>query len=668
MRGVFTPLSLNPLKQLLVGLSGPVSSDTLLQNHPSSFTILTPCTLVRQPASPERVLDDLLDDEIDRASQKLSRTAPSFAVDLKIHSIRLKSVQRVLEPHQAKELALVVSDNPAAQVADVYAIIAIDLDGFVLAAQNTPLKADPAKGTPNSFTGHLSAGVDSGTLCVHHASDFDRAANPQLANLAAQTNEQDLQLVTKELRLAATSTPAKTTAYLSLGDSELRFVDFAAELIIGTLYETLAWSRELDRVHSELSRREKARVRDVFTTILQQADRRGIETSPSCLRPGSYLVQSNTTRQDVGSQLLARMRHRYRCLGPDAFAPVQPTIPRGSDLPLRAPHIILRQWSSEWADTSSPAEIRLLSKVLGIAPTAGSVPQPASPLPSYLEALGGRAASFTFNTGRLRADHQGRRGRNALRAGSLILGPYAFAAEVWREVASSPSASVLHLAVDSSLGVGEVEMSPSLLLVMQHILHVRKIFETKMIALEVAVLSTREDQSPPMKRTELLGCGRVEVEATIAFSQGQLDLVVDDLAVRLSGKNGLVTSKVSWEFGVISGRGDLDSPEAIVVGEVISHLHEMHFSAAQIIQETPTKSIRQVLLALDLAAGGGRFEAQPMVVAGHPSAYVAAVFTFERLRASVPAKIPQLASFYDAFAVKTIPLVVTEERCSTARC
>lgn len=500
-----------------------------------------------------------------------------------------------------------------------------------------------------------------------------------------------LQLATKGIEAIGTSTTGTNLVSLNIGDSDLDWLNVSSELIIGTVHETLVFAGALSRLAVRIASAKAERTQLIVWSIVKAAQLEKVQTAPACLRPGSFLVQASSARSDERWRALTRLRYLLRSVGEARVVGLmaQPRAPTTESM-LRTCVTVFNEWRSEYYASSDKQtrELPLLPSVfpnMAISQTPVTASDPLSPpsaiprttssasatsssaLSEILLEILSRPSSLIFETGCLSVRHQDHLGPNSI-AGLLSLGPYAMSARLWLSQTPPTSdrdsfGSILHFALQSSLGQGKAEITPALLLVIRHIVKVRHVFEAKMIVLEQAT-KTSKSSTPtttpstisvdPVGLLQTLRCHRVVFEACLAFEQASIDLEVRDLAINLTSQSGLVAGS----FGFDLPRSGTKSPSPLPPGleaSLILRLDKLRVSALEVISRVDQPNDRRTLVALDVSGADSRISLLavkgPNPIAGRVSAVVA----IEELRSSAPANVARLFAFAQRWKEKTFP-------------
>lgn len=498
--------------------------------------------------------------------------------------------------------------------------------------------------------------MDSSILRVLQAtSSMDGSRNPT-------PDPEVLRLTTQALVGTFSSTSDNTSLRLNIGDSNLDWLNIASELIIGTVHESLRFFSALDRLNEEIAARRRARIRTVVWEILQLARTQKIETSPACLRPASYLVQSSPTRSSLGWKFLCRLRHCLRveeaATGVVEFKESESNSGRTDDEMLEDVLPILSDWWQDWPgsmNTFSVDDIPLLDYVFAGRTVNKPVQQRVSddrpPPPSLFQSLLTRPAVISFTTGRLKANHRATLASDST-DGALIIGPYSFIARTWSEdeemsYASPASPRTLRIVVQSVLGDGTARITPALLHVIRHILKVRKVFESKMIVLEQA-----REQIPrtPSRKTSGLALewNKIVLEATMGFKTGSVEVDVEELGVRAFSKSGAIITKVVVDFPSIASKRILSAPSNLSTS-LILRLQDLKVSAEQKDQQDEAAQ----LLAEITVQGADSVTSFSQGENSSTAGALSAVFAVEKVRSQAPANIARLYEFSESWIKKS---------------
>lgn len=471
-----------------------------------------------------------------------------------------------------------------------------------------------------------------------------------------------LRLTTQALVGTFSSTSDNTSLRLNIGDSNLDWLNIASELIIGTVHESLRFFSALDRLSEEIAGRRRARIRTVVWEILQLAKSKRIQTSPACLRPASYLVQSSPTRSSLGWKFLCRLRHCLQveeaATGGVEFKASESNIGRTDDEMLRDVFPILSDWWQDWPgsiNSFSVSDIPLLDYVFAGRSFDKAVEQPLPenrpPPRTVFQTLLARPAVISFTTGRLKANHRGTLASDST-DGSLVIGPYSFIARTWSEneetsYSSPTSPRTLRIVVQSVLGDGTAKMTPALLHVIRHILKVRKVFESKMIILEQA----REQipRTPVREPSEIpLEWNKIVLEATMGFKTGSVEVDVEELGVRAFSKSGAIITKLVVDFPSIASKRILSTPSNLT-SSLILRLQDLKVSAEQKDQQDDQAQ----LLAEVTVQGADSVLSFSQGENTSSAGALSAVFAVEGVRSQAPANIARLYEFSESWVKKS---------------
>lgn len=658
VRVLFTPLSVGPIGELLTGLASTVSTIGGTNLTLSAMLIDSAAVLRSQMDSPEQVIDVLYATEAKRNPGHLAEPPTvampsSFIIEVDISGVRLQTIQRVLTKAEVKAISANSSiAQGVSSSGDLHARIEWNSKAIkmLVSSSSTPVpSADETTGSvrwESSLDASLS--IDSSVLRVLQAtSSADRSQNPSL-------DPEVLRLSTQALVASVTSTSENTSLQLNVGDSNLDWLNIASELIIGTVYESLRFVSTLDRLSEDISRRKQARVRAVVWSILQSARREKIQTSPACLRPATYLVQSSHMRSSVGWKLLCRMRYCHRLVASANGGKDDDLADRTDDELLAEVWPVLSEWWDEWPGRGklSIEDVPLLDVVFA-GRTREELPEvvqePTNHQPSLVQTLMARPSVVSFTTGRLRANHRGTFASDST-DGNLVLGPYSF-------VARTSSASLLEderplpvralrIAVQSTLGDGTTRITPALLLVIRHILKVRKVFESKMIVLEQdrEQIQRPRPRRPSSTASTPFGFDRISLEATMAFDTSLIAVDVEELGVKAQSGSGAIFATL-----VV----DLPPPESKLTPDVaaslVLRLKRFTVTASQGDRIDAPASL---LAEIDVDDGNSVLSYARKETDSPAAGHVSAVFSVEGVRTQAPANIAQLYEFSESWIDK----------------
>jgi hypothetical protein len=612
-------------------------------------------------------------------------------------------VQRVLEAAEVQTIAKgSTAHRGFSAVSDLYAVITYDSQNIrLLFNSSTHHETSLGNATPTSITSSFSSSLrttfdvsfvaKSAVLQVRHATRLAAAGAVHAPLPAVEQGLVVLQLATKGIEITATSASGTNLISLTVGDSDLDWLNVSSELIIGTVHEVLVFAGAVDRLNDRISTAKAARSRGIVWAIIKSAQTAKLQTASPCLRPGSFLVQASPARSDRRWRALVRLRYALRMVGENRVLSL--AVPGKMPTDEGMARVCLAAFEQWRLDSYGPEEggISLHPILVSLFPSIAKTaaldlpPQPTPPPPTHSQLLLdiiSRPSSFTFTTGCLSARHQDHLGPDSI-AGLLSLGPYLVTSRIWLEQAprtkdGSPS-TILHLALQSSLGQGTAEITPALLLVIRHIIRVRQIFETKMIQLESTYKTAKTAKPPkppsgppmdPIVLLRSLDCRRIVLEACLAFEQASIDLEVRDLAVNLSSRAGLFASSLAFDLPLPGAKKASLPPK--LASSILLRLDRFNVSALEVIPREDHPSERRTLVALDIGGADSRLSLDDPSLEGKPTnsraveGKVSVVIAVDKVRSSAPANIARLFSFAQRWKSKTFPYVLTSRLPSNA--
>ncbi|KAM0754575.1 hypothetical protein T439DRAFT_352583 [Meredithblackwellia eburnea MCA 4105] len=463
----------------------------------------------------EHILDDLMDTYFSRQSLTPAIRFSSTDLRASIPSIQIEAIQDVLRPEETI-LIRPGKDDDGQSGSTVLCTVRLTLDDITVSMRQT-VDAYGSPSAPDSpiepfiVERRFAAVTRSNRLQVFHPSRTgvraDSFSQPRRNHTLPSVDDKgrpmalNLHIATCEAKIDFT--PSKGTITLVGGESRLDFVDEAAELVIGSIWSWRAVQDVAGLVGARSTNHEEL-TQHLLWAIVRTSEDSSITTFPIFLNRVSYLVgNSSNLRADDGWKILHHLRHCLRAAEED----VGHVLVRGKDW--APPHEImadvveaLGRWRGWELDADDLTKSPLLTTVFALAPTRSSETSLSAVERHRMTATPSwnMPISFEWRAGRFDALlSDGSRSLNR-----LAIGP------IETFVRSTPRGEQTHqhqIKGRITLHDLDAQVDRDLLLLIRHILGVRRTFERKIqvfrgVHLEpVDAKSGRENSEPDFMST-----------------------------------------------------------------------------------------------------------------------------------------------------------------------
>lgn len=454
----------------------------------------------------EHLLDDLMDGYVSSHNSIPSVRFASLDMRASIPSIQFEAIQDVLRPEDTISIRPDKDDETQSGLT-VLCTVRLTIDAVAVAFTQTQdgFGAEHAPDTavaPFTVERKLSASSQSNRLQVFHptraTAQSDVHPPPRLShNLPSTPTRQRptaLDLTIAKCEVQIDFSPTHSLVTLTGGDATLDFVDEAAELVIGSIW---SWRVVQDVAGSlrDRSAERKLLTQHLVWVIVRASEESSITSFPTFLNRVSYLVGSSTNlRSDDGWKILHHLRHCLRATGADVEQALAEPKQWPDALDIFSDVVdILGHWRSWEIDADDLSQSPFLSALYG-APSPDGHLSTAHALTSA-ELSWDRPASLEWRAGRFDAFlSDGRQSGNRLAIGPL---------EAFLESSGrAPEETQVRVRGRITLHELDANVDPDLLLLVRHIIGVRRTFERKIQLFQESMATAHAHESPVLAESD----------------------------------------------------------------------------------------------------------------------------------------------------------------------